>query len=462
MQSSQAVLSDSRYLLELSSFGVAFADRIVLADVTLHVERRGTCVIMGPAGGGKSTLLRALAGVNHAQPDLRQWGSARFDGVELVAGGARPMLVQQDARYFTSTVRENLVSALPNRSSLDRVAQAARIHKLLVDTGAEDLVAHLDDDALGLSVAHRRLLSVIRAAGSDAPLICLDESTAGLDEAGSARILRVIRWYAREHAVLFVTHHQGHAREVADEVVLLAGGRVQQQASSREFFAGEGAPIVRHFLDSGGVKVASPNANPEDLSDDVAQPPPLPPGARLPSSAPSASVGPRDFRWILPGQLGGLPRPGIVASLESDLAGLRRLGVCTLVNLEETITVPVDALAAAGIEAIHFAITDMEAPELAAAAEWCKDMEERLHQGQVIAVHCRAGQGRTGTMLASQLIWTGVSPVEALELVRGVNPRWVTSEVQVAFLARFHSYLQSLPSWTVQRPTDGSLPSPES
>lgn len=424
-------------VLVLDGFGVAFGDRVVLAEVTLQLPARGTCVLMGPAGGGKSTLLRALAGFNLAQPDLRQWGDARYEGRPL-GEGRRPVLVHQDIRYFTSTVRENLMSSFP-----DRAAQPQRIAELLAACDAEDLADRLDEDAFGLPLVQRRLLGVLRAVGSGAPMICLDESTAGLDAAAADRVLRVIRWYARDHAVLFVTHHQSQARDVADQVVLLGGGRVQEQRSGEAFFASASTTVAGHFLGSGGLPLPAPGTPPEALREDQPPPPPLPPPA---GSPPAWFVGPRDFRWIIQGRLGGLPRPGIVASLAHDLSGLCRLGITTLVTLEESLTVPPDELALQGIHGLHFPIVDMEAPEVSLAADWCREIAIRLQAGEIIAMHCRAGHGRTGTMLASQLIWGGSTAVEALELARGINPRWVTSGAQVRFLARFHEHVRQMTS----------------
>lgn len=429
-------------VLVLDRFGVAFGERVILAEITLELPARGTCVLMGPAGGGKSTLLRALAGVNAAQPDLRQWGEAIYDGHPL-GEGRRPILVHQDVRYFTSTVRENLVSSFPDRGRLDRLGQSQRIAELLAACDAEDLGDVLDQDAFGLPLVQRRLLGVLRAVGSGAPLVCLDESTAGLDDAAADRILRVIRWYAREHAVFFVTHHQGQARDIADQVVLLGGGRVQECSSGEAFFNSDGTTVAGHFLDSGGMSLPSPDALREELREEEEPPPPLPEEV---TTAPAWTVGPRDFRWMIPGRLGGLPRPGIVSTLAQDLAALSRLGVTTLVTLEETPTVPRDELALLGIHGLHFPIVDMEAPELHIAADWCREIANRLQAGEIIAMHCRAGQGRTGTMLACQMIWSGATAVDALELARGINPRWVTSYAQVAFLSLFFDYLRQLAS----------------
>lgn len=425
-------------VLRLEGFGVGFRERVVLADVTLEVARAGVFVVMGPAGGGKSTLLRTLAGLNRTQPELRAWGTARYDGRALGAG-QRPALVQQDARYFVSTVRENLVSAFPDRERLARADQNRRVEELLEGAGATDLLASLDDEALTLPAPLRRLLGVLRAMATGAPLVCLDETTANLDDAGAGRVLAVMRWYARTRAVLFVTHHQDHARAVADRCALLAGGRVQEDAPVADFFGSPKAALTRHFLDTGSVSVPAPDAPPEHLAEGVAPPPPLPPAARVVAAT---NLGPRGFSWLVPGRLGGLPRPGIVSDLEGDLAGLKRLAVTTLVTLEETATVPAPALERFGLSLIHFPVVDMAAPGTVETAALCGRIARLLDEGDVIAFHCRAGQGRTGTLLACQLIWQRVSAVDALDRVRSINPKWVTSDAQVRFLEIFSDFVR--------------------
>jgi atypical dual specificity phosphatase len=83
----------------------------------------------------------------------------------------------------------------------------------------------------------------------------------------------------------------------------------------------------------------------------------------------------------------------------------------------------------------------MGAPSVTQAAGLCQQIDRKLQEGEVVAVHCRAGLGRTGTILATYLIWEGAEALSALEMVRRVEPRWVQSEEQVAFLERFASMM---------------------
>ncbi len=73
-------MTDHEALLSLHGFGVAFGEKVVLAGVDMAVKEREVTVLLGPSGTGKSTLLRTLAGFNDANPNLRVWGEASFEG----------------------------------------------------------------------------------------------------------------------------------------------------------------------------------------------------------------------------------------------------------------------------------------------------------------------------------------------------------------------------------------------
>jgi atypical dual specificity phosphatase len=102
-----------------------------------------------------------------------------------------------------------------------------------------------------------------------------------------------------------------------------------------------------------------------------------------------------------------------------------------------------------GLYSIHFPITDMDVPTEDAAARLCSQLADLIAAGKSVGFHCKAGLGRTGTMLACQLIWEGTPADIALTQVRAVEPAWVQSDKQVAFLGRFDKWLQQ--TWPMEQ-----------
>ncbi len=424
--------------LELRGFGAAFGSQTVLGSVDLVLERHGLTTLVGPAGAGKSTLLRTLAGFNDTHPEFTTWGVGRVAGIDLAttrppaAGAVRRDvgIVTQHARFFLDDVRRNLAGALPNRSSLDLAAQRRVITDLLRANGLAELADRLGDDVASLPTAIQRRRAIVRAIASDPALLLADEPTAGLSDDDAVGVLALLRAQSYQRAVLLVTHNQRHARAAGGFVALLAGGGVVERSPVTRFFREPGTDSGRRFVRTGGTIEPSPSARSEDLAPGTVR--------TIPSVHPPPAAAPRGFFWVVPGRLGGLPRPGVgVADTETDVASLARLGVTTLVTLEESPTVEAELLASHAIASLHFPIPDMGVPELSAARDFCRDLAARMARGEVVALHCRAGLGRTGTMLACQLVHGGASAREAIDAVRSLNPRCIQSAAQVAILSDY-------------------------
>lgn len=425
-------------LLSLRGFGVAFGKRPVLAHVDMDLPASGMVVLMGSAGSGKSTLLRTLAGVNDAHPAFTRWGRAEIGGrplFELPHEQRRIGLVTQHSRFFTSTVRENLVSTLPNRSALSREAQTEFARKALLDAGLASLVPQLLAEVVELPLVAQRQLAIVQKAASDPLLLLADEPTSGLVADDARDLLGLLRALAETRTVLFVTHNQMHARASGGTTLLLAGGRIVERDATPRFFDDPKSDPARWFLRTGGSCLPSPAAESETLDPQAERPSPIPSYAR--ELLAKTSPDPRGFFWVEDRRLGGLPRPGLLNDLEADLEGLRGLGITALVTLEEERTVDPARLRELAIDSIHFPVPDMGAPSIEDARALCAVVQERLALGAVVAFHCRAGLGRTGTLLAAQLVFVGESALRAIERVRQISPMSIQSQAQVQFLRAF-------------------------
>ena len=432
-------MSTSGALLSLREFGVAFGDRVALNGVNLEFDGPGVLVLMGPVGTGKSTLLRTIAGINQVVPSFRTWGAARYAGA--APGGAHaPALVSQNARLLMSSVLENIVSEFPERQHLTPMSKREVAKQLLTEAGLESLLDHLDRAVVDLPLAVQRHLAMARPAASNPLLLCVDEPTANIGWEESLPLLHFLRDQGKQRGVLVVSHNQQDARELGGHTALLAGGAIQSFAPVQQFFEHPVSPIAADFVRTGSCCMPSPGARPEDVDESM-----LPLLAPLPTEAQTyvrESLGPRGFMWLKKGLLAGTPRPGIMQDIEYDLDALKRVGVTILVSLT---TQPVDPalLERYGIQGLWLPIKDMHAPSVGEAEQMCRHVAERMGCGHVAAYHCRAGLGRTGTMLAVHLIMEGKTAMQALESVRQVEHRWVQSDEQVRFLEQFSESLSS-------------------
>jgi atypical dual specificity phosphatase len=426
-------------LLWMRGYGAGFGDRVVLAEIDLELPVHGLTALMGPTGVGKSTLLRSICGMAQQSASFKSWGEARYLG--LLAGEAGwPSLVVQDARLFVSTVRENLAGALIERETLNPVEQRDRILHHLEQLNFAWLADRFDTPVLELELFEQRCVAILRQTLAQPPLLCIDEPTVGLADADAEKLMALIHAWSREQAVLMASHHQGQVREFSDRVLLLAGGRIQETATSRQFFTQPQSTAGREFVDTGQCLSPRPDAQPDELAADIEPPPPLKPAVR---SAMSAWAGPNGFVWLVKGQLAGTPRPGVVNDLELDLDALARVGVTRLLTLLEMPLDCDDLLAERGIQSVHVAIDDMCAPTHVQAVALCRQIDQWLDQGQVVAVHCLAGHGRTGTALAAWKIWRGQSASSAVEELRKLERRWIQSREQAEFLEQFESFMRS-------------------
>lgn len=148
------------------------------------------------------------------------------------------------------------------------------------------------------------------------------------------------------------------------------------------------------------------------------------------------------FHWVVPKKLAGMSLPGRVALLEEDLAEAHGYGIRAIATLTED---PLDdrIVSKSGIENRHWPVVDFDVPTLDQAADFCRWVDEQLAASRPVAVHCFAGLGRTGTMIACWLVREKGSTTEGvLRAIRRIEPGFVQTAQQEAFVAVWESHVR--------------------
>ncbi len=143
------------------------------------------------------------------------------------------------------------------------------------------------------------------------------------------------------------------------------------------------------------------------------------------------------FYWLIEGVLAGCPLPGAErGALDADLTYLRDQGIGSVLSLTER-PLPMNALARHSLAGLHLPVIDRTAPTSGQLSSALAFIAEARRRNEAVAIHCKVGHGRTGTVLAAYLIRNGATAAEALCRVREVCPQAVEAVCQEEALAAF-------------------------
>ena len=244
-------------ILEVKGFTKSFGDVKVLKGVDFSIEEGEVLAIIGPSGGGKTTLLRCINFLERADG-----GTLSFND-KVIYDGSCPSI--SDAEIRENRLHLGMVfqqfNLFPQYTALENVTLAPKLSRKWPEDEilerAKDLLARvglagkMNNYPCELSGGQQQRVAIARALAMQPDILCFDEPTSSLDPEITGEVLRVIKRLAEENTTMVVvTHEMGFAREVADKVIFIDGGVIAECGTPDEIFGNPKSERLRDFLGS--------------------------------------------------------------------------------------------------------------------------------------------------------------------------------------------------------------------
>lgn len=233
--------------IELENVSFAYDNRTIINGISLRIPEKTTTAIVGPSGGGKTTLTNLIARfwdvkdgkVSLGGKDVREYS---FDSLMKNFS-----FVFQRVYLFEDTVANNIRFGEPD-ASMEKVIEAAkkaRCHDFIMNLpdGYDTVIG---EGGASLSGGEKQRISIARAIMKDSPIVILDEATANVDPENEAELTRAIEELTKEKTIIMIAHRLKTV-EHADQIIVIDGGRIVQQGRHTELMQQEG--IYRTFVE---------------------------------------------------------------------------------------------------------------------------------------------------------------------------------------------------------------------
>ena len=235
-------------MIKLENVNKSFGDLHVLKDVNLKVKEGEKLVIIGPSGSGKSTTIRCMNFLE--QPTS---GSVWINGEKMTQKNRIRLIRENVSMVFQQ------FNLYPHMTVLKNLTMAPVMLKIASKEEAEETAYHYLEvvglknkaDAYPpmLSGGQQQRVAIARSLCMKSKIILFDEPTSALDPEMVQEVLDVMIRLSRQNiTMVVVTHEMGFAREVADRIVFMDDGRIQEEGSPEHFFTGAQNPRTKEFL----------------------------------------------------------------------------------------------------------------------------------------------------------------------------------------------------------------------
>ncbi len=242
----------------VENLSVAYSDGTEsLQDVSLTIPANRITVLFGPAGGGKSTLLRTINRLNDLADVVEITGHVWIDGidvldpaVDVIALRRRVGMVFARPVVLPMSIRQNLTYGLELSGERNPERLAAAVERSLRAAALWDEVHdRLDEPAIALSGGQQQRLCLARALALEPEIILLDEPTSGLDPISTGVVEASLQELKKSYTIVLVPHSIQQAARVADLAAFFLGGRLVEYAPGKEIFTNPKDPRTEDYVE---------------------------------------------------------------------------------------------------------------------------------------------------------------------------------------------------------------------
>ncbi|MEB2281589.1 amino acid ABC transporter ATP-binding protein [Lysinibacillus xylanilyticus] len=237
-------------MIKIEDLHKSYGKNEVLKGISTEIKEKEVIAIIGPSGSGKSTFLRCLNLLEEPTS-----GKITIAGDVLTDKGTNIMKIREEVgmvfQHFHlfphKTVLENLTYAPINVKGMEKAAAIKKAEDLLTKVG---LFEKRNEYPNRLSGGQKQRVAIARALAMDPKVMLFDEPTSALDPEMVKEVLAVMKNLADTGmTMLIVTHEMGFAREVADRILFLDGGKLIEDTSPEQFFAAPSTQRAKDFLE---------------------------------------------------------------------------------------------------------------------------------------------------------------------------------------------------------------------
>lgn len=241
------VMEELKEGIRFDQVGFSYGSEPVLQDINLDIPKGKTVALVGPSGGGKSTLIDLIPRFIDVNA-----GRVLFDGVDvrdLQMESVRSLIgiVDQEAVLFNDTIYNNIAFGLTDvkQEEVERAARIANAHDFITAT-ADGYQTNIGDRGAKLSGGQRQRICIARAILNNPPILLLDEATSALDTE-SEKLVQDALYKLMENRTTLIIAHRLSTVQHADKIVVLESGRIVEEGNHQELIAKQG--LYRKLID---------------------------------------------------------------------------------------------------------------------------------------------------------------------------------------------------------------------